>query len=335
MYAEGQSSKSLPPGGTSYIAGRPSPVVRSAPLAAILVAVVCVSFASVFIRWSESPALTIALYRMGFATLLLAPFLATAKGAQMRALTPRDFGLLAVVGFALAAHFATWILSLQLVDVATSVVLVTSHPLLVALVSHVAFRERVNRQTALGIGLGFGGVVAIALAQAGRGPNPLLGSLLAFLGAIAAGAYLLAGRRLRQRMDLVPYAVTVYAFSTLFLVLFVVMAATPIVLTSNVGRELGLFLAMAAVSQIGGHTLYNYALKHVSATVVSTSLLGEPVGASILAFLLLGEAPGCAGGTGPCPATGLVIAGSALALTGILLTARASVQRRRNQTTAA
>src|SRR2546426_2410661 len=225
-------------GTRTKIAGPPSPAVRRAPQAAILVAVVCVSFASIFIRWSAAlgaAALTIALYRMGFATLLLSPFLATAKGRQVRTLTTRDSLLLAAVGLALAVHFTTWILSLQLVDVATSVVLVTSHPLLVALVSHFVFHERVNRLTAAGVGVGFGGVVLIALAQSGRGPNPLLGSLLAFLGAVAAGAYLLAGRRLRQRMDLVPYAVNVYGFATLFLVLFSLVAATPIVLTSNVG----------------------------------------------------------------------------------------------------
>jgi len=304
--------------------------VRRAPLAAIAVAIVGVSFASVFIRWSMAlgaAALVIALYRMGFATLLLAPFLATARGAQLRTLTARDFGLLAVVGLALAAHFATWILSLELVDVATSVVLVTSHPLLVAAVSHFVFRERVTRGVAVGVALGFGGVVVIALAQGGQGAATLQGSALAFLGAVFAGVYLLAGRRLRQRMDLVPYATTVYGFSSLFLLGFAVLTATPVALGDNAAPLLGIFLAMALVSQIGGHTMYNYALKHVSATLVSTSLLGEPVGASILAFLLLGEAPGCPGG-GACAATGLVVLGSGLALAGIYLTARGSLATR-------
>ena len=302
--------------------------MRNAPLAAIAVAIVGVSFASVFIRWSMAlgaAALVIALYRMGFATLLLAPFLAIAKGAQLRTLTARDFGLLAVVGLALAAHFATWILSLELVDVATSVVLVTSHPLLVAAVSHVVFRERVTRPVAVGIALGFGGVVLIAYAQGGQGTTTLLGSALAFLGAIFAGIYLLAGRRLRQRMDLAPYATTVYGFSFLFLLAFAVLTATPVVVRDNAAPLMGIFLAMALVSQIGGHTMYNYALKHVSATLVSTSLLGEPVGASILAFLLLGEVPGCRAG-GVCAATGLVVLGSAFALAGIYLTARGSLR---------
>lgn len=306
--------------------------MRRAPQLAILTAVVCVSFASIFIRELQrspaTPALTIALYRMGFATLMLAPFLGTARGAQVRTLTRRDYGLLAVVGLALAVHFTTWILSLELVDVATSVVLVTSHPLLVAVVSHFVFRERVSRGTALGVVVGFGGVVLIAATQARGGADPLLGSLLAFVGAVAAGAYLLAGRRLRQRMDLVPYATSVYGFATLFLVLFAFATATPVGLSGDLGWKLALLVGMAAVSQIGGHTLYNFALKHVSATVVSTSLLGEPVGASILAFLLLGEAPGCPGGTGgtACGATPLVVVGSALALLGIYLTARGSLR---------
>jgi len=167
-------------------------------------------------------------------------------------------------------------------------------------------------------------VVLIALAQSGRGSDPLLGSLLALLGAVGAGVYILAGRRLRQRVDLVPYAVNVYAFSTLFLVVFSLAAATPIIVSGDIGRELAIFVTMALVSQIGGHTMYNYALKRVSATLVSTSLLGEPIGASLLAFLLLSEVPGCPGG-GACPATGLVMFGSALALVGIYLTARASL----------
>ncbi|HKZ63640.1 MAG TPA: DMT family transporter [Thermoplasmata archaeon] len=302
--------------------------MRRAPQAAILAAIVGVSFASVFIRWSfdlGASALVIAVYRLGFATLLLAPLLLTPAGRQIRTLAARDYGLMAVVGFALAAHFATWILSLQLVDVATSVVLVTSHPLLVALVSHVLFRERVTRGMAVGIGLGLVGVGMIAAAQFGQGTNTLLGSALAFLGGIAAGAYILAGRRLRQRVDLVPYATTVYAFCVLFLLLFSALAATPVVVTQNFAPLMGVLLLMAVVSQIGGHTLYNFALRHVNATVVSTSLLGEPVGASILAFLLLGEVPGCVGGA--CPATGLVVLGSALALFGIYLTAHPSIAR--------
>jgi len=303
--------------------------VKRAP-AAILVAVVCVSFASVFIRWSfdlGASALVIAVYRLGFATLLLAPLLLTAKGRQMKTLTARDYGLLAVVGFALAAHFATWILSLQLVDVATSVVLVTSHPLLVAILSHFLFRERVTRGMAVGIGLGFGGVGMIAVAQFGQGTNTLLGSVLAFLGGIAAGVYLLAGRRLRQRMDLVPYATTVYAFCVLFLLPFALLTATPVIVMGNFAPLMGIFLLMAVVSQIGGHTLYNFALKHVNATVVSATLLGEPVGATLLAFLLLGEVPGCRGASAACPATGLVLLGSALALAGIYLAAREAFRR--------
>jgi drug/metabolite transporter (DMT)-like permease len=315
----------------TYIDGGRSPGVRRTPQAAILVAVVCVSFASVFIRWSAAlgaDALAIAFYRMGFATFLLSPFLLTARGSQRWTLTLRDYGLLAVVGFALAAHFATWILSLGMVDVTTSVVLVTSHPLLVAVISHFVFRERVTRAVALGIGIGFGGVVVIALAQSGQGATTLLGSALAFLGAIGAGAYLLAGRRLRPRMDLVPYATTVYAFAVLFLLAFSFFSATPLVVTENFAPLMGIFVAMALVSQIGGHTLYNYSLRHVSATMVSTSLLGEPVGASILAFLLLGEVPGCRGASGACPATSLVLVGSALALLGIYLTAREAFRPR-------
>jgi len=193
--------------------------------------------------------------------------------------------------------------------VASSVVLVTSHPLLVGLLSHYLLRERLNRLMAVGIALGFTGVVVIALGDYGISGETLGGDLLAFLGGIMAGFYFLAGRRLRQRVSLLDYAFVVYASATGFLVLYALVLNEGLAPVGDLRTEFLLFLAMALIPQIGGHTLYNWSLRWVTAPVVSLSLVGEPIGSSLLAWVLLAEVPGSAVGVG-----------AILALTGIYLT---------------
>lgn len=280
------------------------------PYAALVVALVGVSFASIFIRWSASPPVVIAVYRMGFATLLLLPFAVWDLRRGRWTLDRRDLAVLGAIGVVLAVHFVTWITSLRFTSVASSVILVNAHPLLVALLAHLLLRERVPRAAAGAILLGFAGVVLIAVnsAQEGRG---LTGDLLALSGGGAAAVYLLAGRRVRQRVELLPYVFLVYGFTTLSLLAMTVGSGTSLVPPADAAREMALYLALALVSTILGHTLYNWALRYLPAPVVSTSLLGEPVGAALLALVLLAEVP-----------TRLEVLGGLLALLGIYLTAR-------------
>ena len=133
------------------------------------------------------------------------------------------------------------------------------------------------------------GATIIAIGDVGVGEANLYGDFLALVGAVMLGLYILAGRRLRQSLDLVSYVTPVYAASAV--VLFLGSVATGTRLAPYPPREYILFLAMAVIPMIFGHTVYNWALKYVSAPVVSISLLGEPVGATILAFLFLNELP--------------------------------------------
>lgn len=284
------------------------------PYLGIALAVVSVSTAAVFISWSTSPFITIALYRLALASLILAPFAFFDARKSFAALARRDILAMIGVGAILATHFALWIGSLKIesvrVSVASSVILVTSHPLIVGLLSHFVLRERLNTRMALGIILGFGGVVVIAIADSSVRSASLGGDLLAFLGGVAAGFYLLAGRQYRQRIPLFAYAFVVYASATAVLFLYAVLLRESLLPVGDVGREVALFLAMAVIPQIGGHTLYNWTLRWVPAPVVSLSLVGEPIGSSLLAWVLLNQTPGVAVGFG-----------GALALLGIYLTA--------------
>lgn len=284
------------------------------PYLAIAFAVVSVSFSAIFISWSSSPFITIALYRLAIASLILTPLAILDPKRTLLHLSRRDLMGMIGVGVTLATHFTLWIGSLKIegvsVSVASSVILVTSHPLLVGVLSHYVLRERLNIWMAIGIALGFGGVVVIAVGDSTARSASLIGDLLAFLGGVAAGFYFLIGRRLRQRIPLVAYAFVVYVSATAVLFVYTLVLRESLLPVGDIRTEMLLFVAMAVIPQIGGHTLYNWSLRWVTAPIVSLSLVGEPIGSSLLAWLLLQQVPGLAVGLG-----------GALALLGIYLTA--------------
>src|SRR5947209_16037517 len=291
----------------------PPAAMRGGPYAAIALAVVSVSFSAIFISWSTSPFITIALYRLALASLILAPFALLDRRRPMRGILRKDALVMIGVGAILATHFTLWIGSLKIegvsVSVASSVILVTSHPLLVGVLSHYVLKERLNAWMALGIALGFSGVIVIAVADSTARSGNGIGDLLAFTGGIAAGFYFLAGRRLRQRVPLLAYAFVVYVSATGVLFLYALGLRESLLPMGDWRTEIALFLAMAVIPQIGGPTLYNWSLRWVTAPVVSLSLVGEPIGSSLLAWVLLRQVPGVA-----------VAIGGALALAGIYLT---------------
>ena len=260
------------------------------PNLALLISIVAVSTASILIRMSGAGPLAIAAYRLTFATLILLPFYVHSGGVgRLLRSSGREVLNLVGVGVVLALHFASWITSLSFTSVASSVIFVHVDPIFVAAISHFVFKERISRGTLLGIAVAFTGATIIAVGDSGLGEVSLYGDMLALVGAVMLGLYILSGRRIRQSYDLVSYVTPVYATSAFVLVLGSVATGTR--LAPYPPREYLLFLAIAVVPMIFGHTVYNWALKYVEAPIVSISLLGEPVGATILAYIFLKEAP--------------------------------------------
>src|SRR2546428_12111890 len=282
--------------------------MRGGPYAAIALAVVSVSFASIFITWSSSPPITIALYRLAIATGIIGATILL-RGSLLRkpntllGISRRDAVVMALIGAILATHFALWISSLKVEgeSIASSVVLVTSHPLLVGLLSHYVLRERLNRWMTVGIVLGFAGVVSIALADYGFAGSLLYADILAFSGGVMAGFYFLLGRRVRQRVALLDYAFVVYAKATAVLFLYAVALRSSLAPVGDLPRELLLFAALAVIPQIGGHTFYNWAVRGGAAPLGGLSPVGEPVRAGLPPRVLPSPAPtvGVRSGAGP------------------------------------
>ena len=288
---------------------------RVPPLAALAVAVLAVSTSAILVRWSSAPSLIKALYRTVLTTLALLP-LAVRREQDRQALASldrRDLLVAAGSGVALAIHFGAWFESLRWTSVAASVTLVQSQPVFVAVGAWALLDERISGRIATGIGVAVGGMALLAFAG-GEGavatPRPLVGNSLAVTGALAYTGYVLAGRSLRQRIPVLPYVIVVYSVCAGVLLVLAVARGHP--LFAYPPREWLLFAGMALGPGLFGHTVVNWALAHVRSSVVSVSLVGEPVGSTLLAALLLAE----------LPTLGTVV-GGCVALVGIALTASA------------
>ena len=282
----------------------------------LTIGVVAVSFSAIFIRQAHAPALTVALYRNAISAAMVLPLAAWLRRGELRAIAPRRVGIAVLAGAILAAHFAAWISSLSYTSIAASVVLVTSSPILVAAASRILYGERIRPATMTGIMVGLAGAGIVSGGGFAISSRAAWGDFLALAGAVAAGGYFVAGRHLRQELSLLTYVALVYTTCALVLLPVVVLSGTR--LSGFPAKTWGLFVLMAVVPQMLGHTVFNYLLKEVDATIVAISIMGEPIGSTLLALAFFGETP---------PWT--AVAGGVLILAGIYVAVTAQARGRR------
>jgi drug/metabolite transporter (DMT)-like permease len=290
---------------------------------ALLAAILAVSTASIFIRYAqvEAPSLVIAALRLAFATVLLAPVALIRHRDELKRLTRREIVFGVISGLFLAAHFASWITSLEYTTVASSVVFVATGPLWVAILSPMLLNERLTRTAVIGLIIAFlggtiiglsdaciwnGGLRCPDLAQVMHG-RAMWGNFLALVGAWTVSGYLIMGRKLRANISLIPYIFVVYGIAAIALMVIVVAVyKNPFQYAAP--AYLWIFL-LALIPQLIGHSTFNWLLKYLSATMVAVTTLAEPVGSTVLAYFLLHEIPSFE-----------VVLGGALILIGIYLT---------------
>lgn len=259
------------------------------PLLFMLVGVLAVSFSAIIIKWSTAPAAILGLYRLVFTFLLLGPFLLT-KGAraELRGMSLRTWLLVALSGVFLAFHFIFWIGSLKYTTVASSTILITLQPIFVMVMAYFTLKERTSWQAWAGAGIAIFGSTFIGWGDLQISGMALWGDLLSLLGTFVVSGYLVIGQYLRGAMSSMVYSLLVYVFA--IIVMFFYCIGEGYSLVDYSGREWLLFVLLAVIPTVFGHTLFNWLLKYVSAAAISMAILGEPIGATILAYLLLGEA---------------------------------------------
>ena len=266
--------------------------------------VLAVSTSAALIRLADAPALAIATYRVGLAGLITAPLAVTLDYKGLRSMTRTELLWCLASSVSLAIHFTAWGSSLSHTSVASSVVLVSTSPLLVAAVSHLAYRERLSQTEVVGIGMGVVGGVVLTEGDLITGGELLYGDLLALAGAAAAGSYFLIGRKVRRTVSNISYTAIVYLGSAIVLVLTVALTGTQF--TGFTEVTCSMIILVTLVPQLLGHSSLNWALGHLSATLVAIAVMAEPVGAVMLAWVILEETP---------PMTGVI--GGALVVTGV------------------
>lgn len=281
------------------------------PYIVVFAGVLIASTAALMIKAAQdvgTPSLVISAGRLGFAALLLSPIAWIRSGHEIRTAQRRDLVLGAVAGVFLAVHFAAWISSLSYTSVASSTALVTTNPIFVGIASYLLFREKPTGMLIGGIGVTAAGSLLIALSDSsgGIGSNPLLGDLLALLGAVAVTGYFLAGQSARKRLSLLAYIWVAYTTAAVILVAWALLAGYSLFGYDPVAYIL--LLGLAVGPQLLGHTSFNWALRYLSATVIAVAILGEPVSSTALAFVLRGERPQL-----------LQIVGGVMLLAGIVL----------------
>lgn len=282
----------------------------------LLVAVAAMSWAGPLTKFSSAPAQVVSAWRLIFSVAFIAIVLiARRHHTPWPRLSTKDWMLAAGAGVMLALHFWAWIASLRYTTVAASVVLVDMQPIFVAILSGMLLHERATRVQWIGILISCAGAVVIgagdAHANGAFSRSAIFGDILALSGALFVSGYYIIGRRLRQQLDLWVYTGVVYGIAALVLILAVAIDPRTS-LRGYPSNDWLIFLALAAGPMMLGHTGVNYALRYVRAYVANLAILGEPVGATLIAWLLpqLHEVPSIA-----------TLAGAVLIGTGILISA--------------
>ena len=255
----------------------------------LIPAVFAVSWAAIIIRACSAPPVVIAFYRMFFSAALLAPFGFIIYRKNFREFSKRSFLITVIAGFFLGWHFFFWITSLNYTSIASSVVLVTTQPIFVAVLARIFLHEKIGVRGIVSITLALIGTALIAGFDFNIGKDYFWGDILALAGAIMAGLYLFIGRVVRPKLSVYPYILTVYGIASI--TLGIVMIITGDFKIEFQSVNYGYFLLLALGPTLIGHTLYNYSLRHIKAHKVGITIVGEPVLASIWAIFIFSEYP--------------------------------------------
>ncbi|MBP1971449.1 drug/metabolite transporter (DMT)-like permease [Virgibacillus natechei] len=269
------------------------------PYIAVVIGVITVSASAVLVKLADqAPAGIIATYRLLFAVIIMLPLVLLKYRNEFRLISKRDWLLSTLAGFFLALHFILWFESLNYTSVASSVVLVTLQPIFAFLGTYFFFKERFSAGAVISMIIALMGSFIINWGDLQISGTALFGNMLALLGAIMITIYFLSGQRVRRNLSLVTYTFIVYSASTVTLIIYNLVLQNPFF--GYPSDHWWIFLALAIFPTFFGHTLFNWALKWLSTSTISMGIVLEPVGASILAYFVLGEVvtwPQLLGGT--------------------------------------
>ncbi|WNR42205.1 DMT family transporter [Paenibacillus roseipurpureus] len=252
----------------------------------LLIGIIAISFSSIFVKWSDASAAVIAMYRLFITNVLMLPFLWKYRN-EFKRIVRRDWLRIALSGVALGLHFLFWMDSLRFTTVASSTAILTLEPIFVLVGAFLLHGVRASRSSVIAMCIAIIGAICIGWGDFQFSGEALKGDVLSFVGTIAVALHMLLGKNLRERISAFVYSFLAFLFAALTLAITNVASHEPF--TGYPPTDWGVFFLLAVVSTIFGHYVFNWLLKYMKASSVSMTVLGEPLGASMLAYFLLGE----------------------------------------------
>jgi len=260
------------------------------PITGIWFGALCTSFAATFIIASGEAPFVVAFYRLLFAVICLLPVNALQGWNQLRSMSREQLLSCFTAGLFFALHLVAYIASLQYTSVASAGALLSLQPVFTALGAFIFLRERIHFRVKLGIALAvLGGAVV------GGGDlfivtgSALFGDVLAALSALMISLYFVAGRSLRQYLDIVPYLIVVYGAAAISTAVISTFLGTSLVIST--ARGWIFLLALGLISTAVGHGIFNWALKYVKASTVALVTLASPALETVWAYIFLNQVP--------------------------------------------
>ncbi|MFT8322884.1 MAG: DMT family transporter [Bacillus sp. (in: firmicutes)] len=251
----------------------------------LVISIIAISFSAIFVKWSDAPAAILSMYRMWLACALMLPMVWMHR-QDLKKLSKKDWYLLFLSGTFLAMHFALWFSSLKLTTVASSTIILALQPIVSLVGGFLFFKERTTSSAIMTMAIAIIGAMMIGWGDISLNSKAILGDFYSFLSVLSVVGYLLIGQSIVKKMSHWVYTCFVFFFAACLLTFYNLIIGES--LTGYSGKEWGIFLLLAIVPSLA-HVINNWLLNYVNATTISMSILGEPVGATILAILLLGE----------------------------------------------
>ena len=253
------------------------------------IAILAVSMAAIFIRKADAHPLFIAFGRCAISTAVMLPIAFRPLAREWSTVPRKSLGFAVAAGVFLGAHFAAWIGSLSLSSVASCVVMANTTALWAALLTPLLSHDRIAPRVRFGILISFAGILVIEWPELMEGGSAWRGDLMALSAGLGAAIYMLFGRRARGDISIAPYLLICYSVATLVLLIAMLGAGVPF--TGYSWEALGWIAALGLISQMIGHSTFNWALRWLPAAIVGLSLLAEPILTALWAWLLLSEPP--------------------------------------------
>lgn len=251
--------------------------------------VLALSTSAIFVRIADAPSSVIAFYRLFFAGLTLLPFFLLQRESRLEVGTIRKKQWVQIVsaGAFLALHYVLWFESLRFTSIASSTVLVSLQPLFSLGLERFVSGRKFKATALIGCAIALCGCVIIGLGDFRISGKSLLGDILAFVAAGVIALYFFVGSAVRKDISTVTYSVLSYLVSAVILFCYILLRGDAFV--GYTGQSWGTFIGLALVCNIGGQFVFNLLLKKVPPSAVTMSILGEPIGTCILAWLVLHE----------------------------------------------